>query len=482
MRTNSIRKTLKVTNIVIIIATLVPFLFNTLYYNIVLNQYERIIENVYDANSLSSGLKEETYTTMWNIVTGKTEFGDNTQYELIERIKEKLDLLERNANSADNSYLILVARNTLDTMEGYVRKIGDNIAGNAPVRDNEKILAEISSVSDLLYDVLQKFVAAEMVLAHIQNTKLQRSMDIMTLVQTVLFASILMFLMRNYRQLNRSVNDPIDRLKTMASRIAQGDLSIRAEKPEVSELDELTDSLNTMAGKLIELIEQNVQKQRNLQKAEMKALQAQIAPHFMYNTLGTILSLAEEGQTDDVITTTLALSSFFRLSLNKGRDWVTVAEEKSHVESYLAIQKMRYGAILDYRIDFSPRILQESMLKLLLQPLVENAIYHGIKKKRRRGFISLKGDLEGDVMVFSVEDNGRGMSAEELETLRGSLTHYDVANPISGFGLYNVYKRVQLYYETEQGLTVESELDKGCTITLRLPLVRSPAQAQAQIG
>ena len=207
-------------------------------------------------------------------------------------------------------------------MEGYVRKIGDNIAGNAPVRDNEKILAEISSVSDLLYDVLQKFVAAEMVLAHIQNTKLQRSMDIMTLVQTVLFASILMFLMRNYRQLNRSVNDPIDRLKTMASRIAQGDLSIRAEKPEVSELDELTDSLNTMAGKLIELIEQNVQKQRNLQKAEMKALQAQIAPHFMYNTLGTILSLAEEGQTDDVITTTLALSSFFRLSLNKGRDWV----------------------------------------------------------------------------------------------------------------------------------------------------------------
>ena len=90
------------------------------------------------------------------------------------------------------------------------------------------------------------------------------------------------------------------------------------------------------------------------------------------------------------------------------------------------------------------------MLKLLLQPLVENAIYHGIKKKRRRGFISLKGDLEGDVMVFSVEDNGRGMSAEELETLRGSLTHYDVANPISGFGLYNVYKRVQLYYETER--------------------------------
>ena len=121
-------------------------------------------------------------------------------------------------------------------------------------------------------------------------------MDLMTVFQIALFASILAFLFRNYRQLNRSINDPIYRLKTMASRIAQGDLSIRVEKPEISELDELTDSLNTMVVKLGELIEQNIQKQQNLQKAEMKALQAQIAPHFMYNTLDTILSLAEDGQ------------------------------------------------------------------------------------------------------------------------------------------------------------------------------------------
>ena len=475
MRTNSIRKTLKFTNIVIILASIVPFFINTLYYNITLNQYEGIIENVYSASSLSSRLKGEIYTTMWNVVTGKTAFKENTQYELINRIKNNLDQLEKNANSADNGYLVQVARNTLETMEGYVDKIGDNIAHNKPVSENEKILGEITSVSDLLYDVIQKFVAAEMDLAHVQNTKIKRSLDLMTLTQILLFVAILLFLLRNYRQLNRSINEPIYRLKTMASRIAQGDLSIRVEKPEISELDELTDSLNSMAGKLIELIEQNVQKQRNLQKAEMKALQAQIAPHFMYNTLGTILSLAEDGQTENVVTTTLALSSFFRLSLNKGRDWVTVAEEKSHVENYLAIQKMRYGAILEYDIDFSPEILEESMLKLLLQPLVENAIYHGIKKTRRRGHIALKGYRAGDHMIFTVEDNGNGMTAEELAKLRGSLSHYDVSNPGTGFGLYNVYKRIELYYETDDGLTVESEYDKGCTITLRLPIVKAPA-------
>jgi two-component system sensor histidine kinase YesM len=478
-RTNSIRKTLQVTNIVIIVATLAPFLISTLYYNITLSQYERIIENVYYANSLSSRLKGEIYTTMWNVVAGKTRFGENTQYQLIDRIRGRLDELEKNANSEDNSYLIQVARNALETMEGYVDKIGGNIADGRPVNDNEKILGEIGSVSELLYDVLQKFVAAETELAHIQNTRIQRSLDLMTFFQMLLFASILVFIFRNFRKLNRSINIPIYRLKTMASQIAQGDLSIRVVRPEISELDELTDSLNTMAEKLGELIEQNMQKQQNLQKAEMKALQAQIAPHFMYNTLDTILSLAEDGQNKNVVTTTLALSNFFRLSLNKGRDWVSVEKEISHVESYLAIQKMRYGAILEYEIDIAEDILQESMLKILLQPLVENSIYHGIKKTRRPGLIRLVGRTRGNCLLFTVEDNGLGMAEAELRKLRENLAHYDVSNPEMGFGLYNVYKRIQLYYQIEDGLIVESEYNKGSRVTLRLPMIVDPTPVQA---
>jgi two-component system sensor histidine kinase YesM len=479
LRTKSIRHTLRITNLVIIIATLVPFLISTLYYNITLSQYERIIENVYSANSLSNGLENEIYITLWNVVAGKTRFEENTQYVLMNKIRNRLDDLEKNTGSEDDGYLIHVARNTLTTIESYVNKIGDNIDKGRPVHDNEVILGEISSVGELLYDVIQKFVAAETEIAHIQNTRIQRSLDLMTGFQVILFAAILTFLFTNYKQLNRSINDPIYRLKTMASEIARGDLSIRVEKPEISELDELTDSLNTMAEKLGELIEQNLQKQQNLQKAEMKALQAQIAPHFMYNTLDTILSLAEDGQNENVATTTLALSNFFRLSLNKGRDWVSVAEEKLHVESYLAIQKMRYGAILEYKIDFAEDILQEYMLKILLQPLVENAIYHGIKKTRRAGLITLRGNLLDGSLVFTVEDNGLGMDGPELEKLRENLSHYDVSNPEMGFGLYNVFKRIQLYYQVENGLTVESEYNMGCKVTLRLPTINSPIRAPA---
>ncbi len=476
----SIRGTLQVTNIVVILATLVPLLISTLYYNITLNQYEGIIENVYGANSLSTRLRGEIYTTIWNVVAGKTEFGDGTQYELIDRIQSRLDGLEKNATSEDNSYLIQVARNALETIADYVDKIGANIDTNHPVRDNERLLGEISSVSDLLYDVIQKFVASEMELAHVQNAKMQRSIDLMTMFQIGLFASILAFLFLNFRRLNRNVNLPIYRLKTMASRIAQGDLSIRAEKPEISELDDLTISLNTMAGKLGELIQQNVQKQRNLQKAEMKVLQAQIAPHFLYNTLDTIVALAEDGQNRGVATTTLALSSFFRLSLSKGRDWVSVQEEKSHVESYLAIQKMRYGAILEYEIDIAADILGKSMLKILLQPLVENAIYHGIKKTRRPGLVRLTGEAQGDRIVLTVEDDGLGMETGELEKLRKDLSRSDTPSPGAGFGLYNVCKRIRLYYEIEDGLAIESEYNKGCRVVLRLPMERPSATTADQ--
>lgn len=481
MRSRSIRKTLQFTNWVIILATLVPFLISTLYYNITLNQYEQIIENVYNANSLSRVVQDEIDPTIWKVVSGKTKFEDNTQYELINRIKERLDELEKNANSGENGYLIEVARNTLETLESYVVKIGENIESNRPVRENEAILGEIRSVSDLLYDIIQQFVASEMEIAHVQNTRIQRSLDFMTIFQIAVLGAIMLFLFRNYWQLNNSINKPVIRLKTMASQIARGDLSFRVKKPEISELDELTDSLNTMAEKLGELIEQNTQKQQHIQKAEMRALQAQIAPHFMYNTLDTILSLAEDGQNEEVARTTLALSNFFRLSLNKGRDWVSVAEEKSHVESYLAIQKIRYGAILDYKIDISENMLRESMLKILLQPLVENAIYHGIKKNRQGGCINLTGRKEGDCLIFVVEDNGLGMQPEELNMLRENLAHYDVTNPETGFGLYNVYKRIQLYYETDDGLTVDSEYRKGSKVTLRLPVIAAnPAITAAQ--
>jgi two-component system sensor histidine kinase YesM len=269
-----------------------------------------------------------------------------------------------------------------------------------------------------------------------------------------------------------SINNPIKRLENLSKRIAEGDFSVRVKLPQVSELDGLTDNLNIMAVKIQALIAENVREQQNLQKSEMKALQAQITPHFLYNTFDTIVWLAEEKKNDQVIDITRAFSSFFRISLNKGKDFLTVSEEFEHVKSYLTIQKIRYRDILDYEIEYMPEMADCQILKLLLQPLVENALYHGIKNKRGRGLLSVKGWRENNRLCFSVQDNGIGMTQEKLanimKQISGSADPEDLNNV---YGLYNVNKRLELYYDASTKLEITSQYQKGTTVYFSVPEV-----------
>lgn len=253
----------------------------------------------------------------------------------------------------------------------------------------------------------------------------------------------------------------------MSVQLAAGNLEARAAPPSVSELDTLTRSLNTMADQLDELIENRIADQRSLRKAEMRTLQAQITPHFIYNTLDTIVWLAQQKENQAVVDITMALTQFFRISLSGGSDYITVGQELSHVESYLKIQAVRYESIMQYRIDVEASLAPCPILKLLLQPLVENAIYHGIKKKRGRGLITVTGRRNPDqTMTFSVSDTGIGMPAERLAEVRAALT--SDAGPQAGFGLYNVNQRIRLYYNNS-GLDIQSAYRSGTTISFTIP-------------
>ena len=175
--------------------------------------------------------------------------------------------------------------------------------------------------------------------------------------------------------------------------------------------------------------------------------------------------LAEAKQTDEVVSMVTALSSFFRTTLSKGKDYITIQEEKSHIESYLQIQQFRYQDIMDYEIDIDEDIYSYYIPKLTIQPLVENALYHGIKNKRGKGLIRISGQKEADRIRLTVEDNGIGMSSEKLEKLRSSVYRIrdDEAN---GFGLANVHQRLQYYYGKEYGVFFESEEGKGTVATI----------------
>ncbi|MCA2000875.1 MAG: sensor histidine kinase, partial [Chloroflexi bacterium] len=226
-----------------------------------------------------------------------------------------------------------------------------------------------------------------------------------------------------------------------------------------------------MIGKIKELLDSKIKEQEELKKAELRALQAQINPHFLYNTLDTIIWMAESKQTGQVVKIVSALSNFFRISLSKGMDWITIGEEVERVRNYLTIQKMRYRDILDYKIDVSEDVAENTILKLILQPLVENALYHGIKNKRQGGTISVRARRKNEnEIMLEVEDDGIGFTPEKLKKLRAELE--DDSGDIkleSGFGIGNVNRRIRLYYGKPYGLSIESEYASGTRVTLVIP-------------
>ena len=251
------------------------------------------------------------------------------------------------------------------------------------------------------------------------------------------------------------VKQPIDRLGGGSRKAGGGNLDARINDTEVTELRNLTIQVNTMADRLEDMMEKSHQDERNLRKAELRTLQAQINPHFLYNTLDAIVWKAEAGEKDEVIQLASALSDFFRISLSSGADWIPLSQEKKHIEGYLKIQQTRYRDIMRYEIDIPDEIGDYYILKLLLQPLVENALYHGIKIKSGGGTIKVTGRLKDDMLEFSVTDTGTGMT-EEAEDLKERMKKGQptVSEGTGGFGLVNVNLRIRLYYNQADGLKI----------------------------
>ena len=197
-------------------------------------------------------------------------------------------------------------------------------------------------------------------------------------------------------------------------------------------------------------------------------LQSQINPHFLYNTLDAIIWLAEAGEQKKVVSMVRSLSEFFRTSLNRGKDIIFVKEELQHVRSYLEIQKVRYQDILDYEIHVPEELEKYLIPKITIQPLVENALYHGIKNKRDSGKIEVRGRKEKETLIIEIEDDGIGISKERLWQVRDGiqkkiLTGKDI------YGLYNVHERIRLNFGEEYGIDIQSTYGEGTVVRILLP-------------
>lgn len=231
------------------------------------------------------------------------------------------------------------------------------------------------------------------------------------------------------------------------------------------EIDILNRELHRMHDYSVELMEEIKQERDLKRKAELTMLQEQIKPHFLYNSLYSIQQLCEIGENDQAARMIGALSSFYRLGISGGNDIITIEEELKHVDNYLQIQKMRYSDRFDYIIDCDPVIYPFEIPKLVLQPLVENAIYHGIKQSEKKGFVSITGDLDGEDIILEVHDDGVGMGEQELEQLRKVLANQDKTDSI---GLKNVNYRIKNCYGEGYGIRISSEKEIDTCIRLRI--------------
>ena len=294
-------------------------------------------------------------------------------------------------------------------------------------------------------------------------SKSRQAQSVYVLTAIILVIVALLF----SRFMARSITLPIQKLRDSMKKVQEGDFSVSDVVVDSrNEIGSLTKSFDVMTHRIHELMEQNVHEQEEKRKSELKALQSQINPHFLYNTLDSIIWMAEGKKNEEVVLMTASLARLLRQSISNEDEVVPIANEVEYARGYLTIQKMRYKDKLEFQIEVDSSILYIPLIKLVLQPIIENAIYHGLKYKESKGLLIVKGFMKDGNAVLQVIDDGVGM---DEETLAHIYDKHKVNYHSNGVGVYNVQKRLKLYYGEDYGITYTSELGKGTTATITIP-------------
>ena len=274
--------------------------------------------------------------------------------------------------------------------------------------------------------------------------------------------------------LSKKFTNPITKMQESMKNVEEGDLSVSIEPFGEDELADLAKSFNQMVKRIRFLINVVYEKQVLLRKSEYKALEAQINPHFLYNSLDSIIWLLRMNKENEAILMLNNLIVLFRIALSKGNELIAVRKEIQHLESYLIIQSMRYSKKFHYILDIPEELLKYKTLKLLLQPLAENAIYHGLSEEKPKLMIEIKAMKEDGKIIFLVKDNGAGIQPDKLDRLRKALqvevgSVPEMVNESESYGLRNVDGRIKAYFGNEYGLTINSSVNEGTSIRVMIP-------------
>ena len=442
------------------------------------NTYDEIVSNMTVANNYNLNFKEEMDESLYKLVVGyvtldtiETDKSLKNPYTLIDELRSEFTRLTAITTESESKLWLESLLRNIDTLEKRVDDIVDSISAGGRYNENiEKLDNNIYILTELIQDDIQYYIYYQTRYMDKVTDTLQDQIRRFMVVCSVLIGVLIIVVAVSAVMIVSGIIQPISQLNQATEKIAQGDFNARAQADSEDEVAELAVSFNKMAGSMQSLIDKVKEDERKMRKADLRLLQEQIQPHFLYNTLDTIVWLIESNEPDEAVTMVVTLSDFFREILSKGKEFISIKEEEKHISSYLQIQEMRYRDILEYDIQLDQVIYKYQILKLTLHPVVENALYHGIKYKRAKGCIHIHGEKEGDIIRLTVRDDGVGMDEEELEQLRQQIEK-PCQETEKGFGLANVNERIHMYFGPEYGMKIQSQKGKGTTVEIVIPAI-----------
>ncbi len=390
-------------------------------------RYNSMVSSVVIASEFSLDFKSDFDYETYLLIVGNTTYEDCTIPQQLSDARKVVDELKGYTNTADNQKRLQSAEKFLNNLETYIDRIKDNLGHENKYEDNMLIWEnDVQIVTSLFQETINEYIYYEN--KQIQITQADNNETFLEMFE---------------------ISVGILAISVVSMIVVSSVGPIWITRP----------------------IEEQVKKeQKQLRKAEFDLLQAQINPHFLYNTLDAIVWSAESGNQKQVVSMVGNLSDFFRLSLNKGKEMVLVSEELNHVRSYLEIQQIRYQDIMKFNINVPESLNGFKIPKLTIQPVVENALYHGIKNRRGGGTIEVFGRNKEEYFEIVVKDNGIGMTEERLADVRRAIEEGTNDRTVV-YGLYNVNERIKLHFGEGYGIKIDSKYDEGTMVSIRLPKI-----------
>lgn len=425
-------------------------------------QYNKLSENLAVSSEFNLRFKDDLDLEMYYIAIGSKE--SSNLEDVLEQVEDAQEIMQKLRRNTYNNNGV----KSLNSLDSYLENLRQRMLQLVEIKEYDKRMefmdSNIRIITGLIMQEMQNYIYNEsMYLVQVEKSLTHRVKLLISGMAVLLIATLGILMRRSFR-LTDGIIQPVNIMLDKVKKVGRGKFDMIPIEAEIEEIEELDEGINKMARKISALLE-NVRQEKEMQHlTELQLIQAQVNPHFLYNTLDTIVWLIEGGMTDDAVEMISSLSIFFRTSLSKGNDIIPLSEEERHTLSYLEIQQYRYRDILEFEINIPKELSGIPVPKLSIQPLAENALYHGIKNRRSKGKILIEGREEEDALVLTVSDNGQGMTPERLHEVQEAIRTGERA----GFGLAAVAERIALYYGPGYGMKIFSEEGKGTTVEIRL--------------